>query len=83
MYRVIAKDRGKYGNIMMGARYCFRKKSVAQLIVLFTKVECAFTVEQFIRIHGDTFCWSNSNISAKIWDMARKYACQIEAEVRE
>lgn len=70
MYRVIAKDKGKCGNIMMGARYCFRKKSVAQLITLFTEHECAFTIERFVRIHGDTFCWSNSDISAKIWNMA-------------
>lgn len=72
MYRVIVKDKGKYGNIMMGARYCFRKKSVAELIALFTEDECAFTVERFIRIHGDTFCWSNGDISAKIWDIVGK-----------
>lgn len=69
MYRVIAKSSGKYGNVVLGARYCFRKKSAAQLIVLFTENECDFAVEQFIRISGDTFCWSNCNISRKIWDM--------------
>ena len=69
MYRVIVKDSGRYGNIALGARYCFRKKSVVHLIAMFTECDCDFIVEQFIRIHGDTFYWSNSVISKKIWDM--------------
>ena len=69
MYRVIVKDSGRYGNTTLGARYCFRKKSVAFLIAMFTECDCDFTVEQFIRIHGDIFCWSDSAISEKIWDM--------------
>ena len=69
MYRVIVKDSGRYGNVTLGARYCFRKKSVALLIAAFTECDCDFTVEQFIRIHGDNFCWSDSAISEKIWDM--------------
>jgi hypothetical protein len=72
MYRVIAMNKGKYGNVIPGARYCFRKKTAAHLIALFTESECDFTIEQFIRIRGDMFCWSGSNISAKIWDMADK-----------
>ena len=72
MYRVIAMDKGKYGNVIPGARYCFRKKTAAHLIVLFTESECDFTIEQFIRIRGDMFCWSDSDISEKIWDMAGK-----------
>ena len=70
MYRVIVKDSGRYGNITLGARYCFRKKSVALLIAMFTDRDCNFTVEKFIHIHGDIFCWSDSAISEKIWDMA-------------
>ena len=69
MYRVIVKDSGRYGNVTLGARYCFRKKSVALLIAAFTECDCDFTVEQFIRIHGDNFCWSDSAISEEIWDM--------------
>lgn len=69
MYRVIVKSKGKYGNTRPGARYCFRKKSAAELIALFTASECDFTVEKFIRISGDTFCWSDCDISEKIWDM--------------
>ena len=69
MYRVIVKDSGRYGNVTPGAWYCFRKKSVALLIALFTECDCDFTVEQFIRIHGDTFYRSDSVISEKIWNM--------------
>lgn len=69
MYRVVVKSKGKYGNVVPGARYCFRKKSAAHLIALFTETECDFTAEKFIRINGDTFCWSDSYISDKIWDM--------------
>ena len=70
MYRVIIKNRGKYNNVVPGTRYCFRKKSAAQLIALFTECECDLTIEQIVRISGDIFCWSDENISAKIWDMA-------------
>lgn len=70
MYRVTVKDSGKYDNVVLGSRYCFRKKSAARLIALFTASECDFTIEKLIRISGDTFCWSDCNISKKIWDMA-------------
>lgn len=69
MYRVVVKSKGKYNNVVPGTRYCFRKKSVACLIALFTENNCDFTVEKFIRISGDTFCWSDSYVSAKIWNM--------------
>lgn len=69
MYRVIVKDSGRDGNVALGARYCFRKKSIVRLITTFTECDCDFTVEKFIRIHGDIFCWSDSAISEKIWDM--------------
>ena len=69
MYRVVVKDKGKHHNVVPGTRYCFRKKSVAHLIALFTMNECDFTAEKFIRIGGDTFCWSDSEVSDKVWDM--------------
>lgn len=68
MYRVIVKSRGKYNNIVLGARYCFTKRSVIELAVMFAKVECEFDVEKFIRIHDDVFAWSDSVVSEKIWD---------------
>lgn len=69
MYRVVVKSKGKYNNVVPGTRYCFRKKSVAHLIASFTEAGCDFAVEKFIRIYGDTFCWSDNYISDKIWDM--------------
>lgn len=69
MYRVIVTSKGKYGNTVLGARYCFRKKSAAHLIATFTESGCDFVIEQLIRIHGDVFCWSDNDISDKIWDM--------------
>lgn len=72
MYRVITKDSGKYGNVVLGARYCFRKRSAAQLVALFTAVDCNFTIERLTHISGDIFCWSNCNINRKIMDMANK-----------
>ena len=72
MYRVIVKSRGKYNNIVLGARYCFTKRSVIELAVMFAQVECEFDVEKFIRIQGDVFVWSNSGVSEKIWDKIYK-----------
>lgn len=68
MYRVIVKSRGKYNNIVLGVRYCFTKRSVIELAVMFAKVECEFDIEKFIRICNDIFTWSNSGVSEKIWD---------------
>ena len=68
MYRVVVKSRGKYNNIVPGARYCLTKRSVIDLAVMFARVECEFDVEKFIRIQGDVFAWSDSVISEKIWD---------------
>lgn len=68
MYRVVVKSRGKFNNIVLGARYCLTKRSVIELAVMFAKVECEFDVEKFIRIDSDIFAWSNSEVSEKIWD---------------
>ena len=80
MYRVVVKSKGKYNNVVPGTRYCFRKKSVASLIALFTEDECDFTAEKFIRISGDTFCWSDNYISDKIWDMVKTMLGKSEEE---
>ena len=72
MYRVVVKSRGKYNNIVLGARYCFTKRSVIELAIMFAQAECEFDVEKFIRIHGDVFTWSNSGVSEKIWDKIYK-----------
>ena len=80
MYRVVVKDKGKHHNVVPGTRYCFRKKSVASLIALFTKDECDFIAEKFIRISGDTFCWSDRYISDKIWVMVKTMLGKSEPE---
>ena len=72
MYRVVVKSRGKYNNIVLGARYCLTKRSVIDLAVMFALVECEFDVEKFIRIQGDVFAWSDSGVSEKIWDKIYK-----------
>lgn len=72
MYRVVVKSRGKYNNIVLGARYCFTKHSVIDLAVMFARMECEFDVEKFIRIHDDVFAWSDSVVSEKIWDKIYK-----------
>lgn len=68
MYRVVVKSRGKYNNTVLGARYCFTKRSVVELAALFTVLECEFEVEKLTHIHGDIFCWSTSEVSGKIWE---------------
>ena len=55
MYRVVVKSRGKYNNVVLGARYCLTKRSVINLAVSLESLECEFDVEKFIRIHGDIF----------------------------
>ena len=70
MYRVIVKSKSEHDSVVLGARYCFRKKSAAHLIATFTECNCDFDIEQLIRIQGDIFCWSDCDISEKIWDMA-------------
>ena len=68
MYRVVVKSRGKYNNIVLGARYCLTKHSAIELAVMFAREECEFEVEKFIRIHSDVFAWCNYGVSEKIWN---------------
>lgn len=60
MYRITVKSRGKYGNVLPGPRYCICKKTAKRLIDLFyVDDKCVITVEKWIRIHGDVFCWTD------------------------
>lgn len=68
MYRVVVKNRGKYNNVVLGARYCFTKRSVISLAVRFVQSGCVFEVEKFIHLHSDIFIWSDSAVNEKIWD---------------
>ena len=69
MYRVVIKSRGKYNNVVPGARYCLTKRSALNLAVSLESLECEFDVEKFIRIHGDIFTWSDTEVSEKIRDI--------------
>lgn len=62
MYRITVTSKGKYKNVVLGSRYCFRKKTAIEMGKLFLDRECDFTVEKFIRISNDTYCWSSSEI---------------------
>ena len=79
MYRVVVKSRGKHNNAVLGARYCFTKRSVINLAVLFELDECEYDIEKFVRIHSDIFCWSNG-IDEKIWGKISK---ALDNEIRE
>ena len=68
MYRVVIKSRGKYNNVVLGARYCLTRHSAINLAVSLESLECKFDVEKFIRIHGDIFTWSDTEVSEKIRD---------------
>lgn len=68
MYRVVVKSKGKYNNVVPGARYCLTKRSVIDLAVTFDLSECDYEIEKFVRLHDDIFAWSGSGVSEKIWD---------------
>lgn len=80
MYRVTIKSRGKYDNATLGARYCLTKRSAVRLTALFIEDECDLTVEKWIRMYGDTFCWSASEVDKAFWDKVYKI---IEKEQEE
>lgn len=61
MYRINIKSSGKYHNVVPGYRYCFRKKTAKGLIDLFSECEVKFTVEKFVRLTKDVFCWTDDD----------------------
>lgn len=67
MYKVTAKNRGKYGNVKPGERYCVTKRSAVQVAVSFAKIECDYSVEKWTRLHSDVFAWSDVEIASDIW----------------
>jgi hypothetical protein len=68
MYRVVVKTRGKYNNVMLGARYCFTKRSIVDLASHFMSVECECQVEKFVRLHRDIFSWSDVEVGSDVWE---------------
>ena len=72
MYKVTVKTRGKDSKAVLGARYCFTKRSVISLATTFTVSKCEFEIEKLVRCHGDIFCWSAFDVSWKIWEKIEK-----------
>lgn len=68
MYRINVKSSGKYHNVVLGYRYCFRKKTAKGLIDLFSKSKAEFTVEKFVRLTADVFCWTDDDEGDRIFD---------------
>lgn len=68
MYRVVVKSSGKYNNVVLGARYCFTKHSIAHLVSNFMANECECTVEKFARLNRDIFCWSDAEVGSDVWN---------------
>ena len=56
-------------NVTLGYRYAFLKKDIKEMMNLFKKSECKFTVEKFIHIHGSVFCWSKDELPKDIQDI--------------
>lgn len=67
MYRVVAKNTGKYNNVMPGTRYCFTKRTVINLATQFLAVKCECKVEKLVRLHHDIFCWSDAEVGFDVW----------------
>ena len=67
MYRVVVESRGKYNNVVLGARYCLTKRSIVHLAANFMALECECRVEKFVRIHRDIFCWSAAEVGSDVW----------------
>lgn len=68
MYRVVVKSRGKYNNVVLGARYCITKRSIVDLASTFMASECDCTVEKLVRIHRDIFSWSEVEVGSDVWE---------------
>ena len=68
MYRINVKSCGKYHNVALGCRYCFRKKTAKHLIDLFSEHEVNFTVEKLIRLTTDIFSWTDYDEDDTVFD---------------
>ena len=79
MYRVVVESSGKYNNTVLGARYCFTKRSVVSLASHFMFIECKCKVEKFVRLHHDIFCWSD-DVEPKVLDRIYDALEKLEAE---
>ncbi len=68
MYRINVLTRGKYDNVELGYRYCFRKKSAIEMIDIFMDSDSNITVEKLVRLHSDVFAWNNNLEDDKVFN---------------
>ena len=66
MYRITVNTTGKYNNVALGPRYCFRKKAAEKLIDLFLKYDCDIAVEKLIRLSGGVYCFTDYDEGDKV-----------------
>ena len=83
MYRVVVESRGKYNNAMLGARYCFTKRSIVSLASNFMAMECECRVEKFVRLHRDIFSWSDVEVGSDVWDRIYDAIAELVKEEEE
>ena len=83
MYRVVVESRGKYNNVVLGARYCFTKHSIVSLASHFMANECKCTVEKFVRLNRDIFCWSDVEVGSDVWDRIYDAIAELTEEEEE
>ena len=79
MYRINVHSTGKHHNVVVGPRYCLTKKTAKHLINIYLNSDCDITVEKFIRIYHDVFCWSYDNNDSVLEYYYNKYY-EIEEE---
>lgn len=65
MYKVTVNTSGRGNIVVLGARYCFTRKTAIKLANLFLGYNCDITIAKFIRC-DNVFVWSNSWIETKI-----------------
>ena len=83
MYRVVVESKGKYNNVVLGARYCFTKCSIVRLAANFMSSECECRVEKFVRLHRDIFCWSAVEVGSDVWERIYDATAKLVAEEEE
>ena len=83
MYRVVVESRGKYNNAVLGARYCFTKRSIVSLASNFMEMECECRVEKFVRLHRDIFSWSDVEVGSDVWDRIYDAIAKLAEEEEE
>lgn len=65
MYKVTVNTSGKYDNVVLGARYCFTRKTAIRLANLFFETDCGVTIAKFVHL-GYSFVWSDGRDVTKI-----------------